>query len=181
MSQFPTPGGGPNQTLIELILAIKGLAQTVDLGFGNLKTILEADARSNAREIDRIRDMIAKNNQSLSVLPITLSDRVEKLLGHLEKDLDENVRAMVREVLVSINQVQDKFVQYIQAKGEPVPEELLEGPKQITGRIELRRDGTMDVRIQTAWAQRLIAGAKWGTVGGAAYGFIELLRYFLGI
>lgn len=176
MSQYPTPGGGPNQTLIELILALKGLAQTFDLAHSNIKNLVEAEAKANAREFDRIRDLIAKSNQSLTVLPITVSDRVERLIDNLEKDMDEKVQAMIREVSVSVQQVQEKFIQYIQAKGEPVPEELLDGPRQVTGRIQLREDGTMDVRIQTAWAQKAIAGLKWSAIGGGTYGLVELLR-----
>lgn len=181
MSQYPTTGGGQSQTLIELILALKGLAQTFDLAHGNLKTLIENEAKANARELDRIRDMLGKNSQSLSILPITISDRVEKLLGNLEKDIDEKVESMIREVTVSVTQVQEKLVQYIQAKGEPVPESLLEGPKEITGRIEVRRDGTVNVHLKTEWAKKVVMGLKWGAVGSAAYGAIELIRNFVGI
>lgn len=178
MSQHPTPGGGPNQTLIELILALKGLAQTFDIAHGSLRSLIETEHKANAREFDRIRDLIAKNNQSLSVLPITISDRVERLVDNLEKDIDDKVAVLLREINVSVSQVQEKFVHYIQAKGEAVPQELLEGPKEVTGRVELRRDGTMDVRLQTAWIGRGITVLKWGTVGSATYGFWELLRNF---
>jgi plasmid maintenance system antidote protein VapI len=159
MSQYPTPGGGPNQTLIELILAIKGLAQTFELAHASLKNLIESDTKTTARELDRIRDMLSKNNQALSVLPITVSDRVEKLVNNLEKDLDEK----------------------IEAKGEAVPEELLEGPRQITGRVEVRRDGTVDVRLQTVWIQRLIMGLKISAVGAGGYGVIEILRQAFGL
>jgi hypothetical protein len=181
MSQYPTPGGGPNQTLIELILALKGLAQTFDLAHGNLKNLIEADAKATARELDRIRDMIAKNNQAISVLPITVSDRVERLVNNLEKDIDDKVEATHREITSSINQIHEKFVLYIKAKGEPVPEELLEGPKQVTGRVQVTRDGTLDVRLQTAWIQRLIIAAKWGTVGSATFGLYEFAKMLLGM
>jgi hypothetical protein len=175
MSQYPTPGGGPNQTLLELILALKGLAQTFDLAHANLRSLIESESRQNARELDRIRDLIAKNSQSLSVLPITISDRVERLVGNLEKDMDERIGLAVKEVTTSISQVQEKFVHYIQAKGESVPEELLE-TKEVTGRIELRKDGSLDVRLQTEWAKRLITGLKWGAIGGGGYGVIEVVK-----
>lgn len=176
MSQYPTPGGGPNQTLLELILALKGLAQTFDLAHANLRSLIENESRSNAREIDRIRDLIAKNSQNLSVLPITISDRVERLVGNLEKDMDERIGSAVKEITTSINQVQEKFVHYIQAKGESVPEELLEPAREVTGRIELHKDGSLDVRMQTEWVKRLIVGLKWGAIGGGGYGAIELLK-----
>jgi len=178
MSQHPTPGGGPNQTLIELILALKGLAQTFDIAHSSLRSLIETEHKSNAREFDRIRDLIAKNNQSLSVLPITISDRVERLVDNLEKDIDDKVAVLLREINISVSQVQEKFVHYIQAKGEAVPQELLEGPKEVTGRVELRRDGTMDVRLQTAWITRGVTILKWGTVGSAGYGIFEILRNF---
>jgi hypothetical protein len=181
MSQYPTPGGGPNQTLIELILAIKGLAQTFELAHASLKNIIESDTKTTARELDRIRDMLSKNNQALSVLPITVSDRVEKLVNNLEKDLDEKIEAAIREITISVNQVHTTFVQYIKAKGESVPEELLEGPRQITGRVEVRRDGTVDVRLQTVWVQRLVMGLKISAVGAGGYGVIEILRQAFGL
>lgn len=178
MSQYPTPGGGPNQTLLELILALKGLAQTFDLAIDNLKTVIESEAKFNARELDRIRNDLGKNSQAMAVLPITLSDRVEKLIDGLEHDIDGKIEAMLREVQVSINQVQETFVRYIQSKGEAVPEELLEG-RQVTGRVEVRRDGTVGIMFNTAWSKRLILGLKWLTVGSASYGAIELFRQFI--
>jgi hypothetical protein len=176
MSQYPTPGGGPNQTLLELILALKGLAQTFDLAHANLRSLIESESRANARELDRIRDLIAKNSQSLSVLPITISDRVERLTGNLEGDIEEKIDSAVKEITGSINQVQEKFVHYIQAKGESVPEELLEPTREVTGRIELHKDGSLDVRMQTEWVKRLIVAAKWGAIGGGGYGVIEFLK-----
>jgi len=182
MSQNPTPGG-PNQTLLELILALKGLAQTFDIAHANLRSFLEAESKANSKEIDRLQNLVAKNNQSMSVLPITISDRVEKLIDRLEGDIDDKVEAMLREILIAITQVQDKFVNYIQSKGEAVPEELLEGPKSITGRVEVHRDGTVGIEFRAEWAKKMIQGLKWASVGaaltGGGYGFLEFLRWLL--
>lgn len=180
MSQNPTPDGSPNQTLLELILALKGLAQTFDIAYANLRSFLEAEAKVSAKEIERLQDMIAKNTQSMSVLPITISDRVEKLLDRLEGDIDDKVEAILREILLASNQVQSKLVDYIQAKGEIVPEELLGNPR-VTGRFEVRTDGTVGIEFRAEWAKKLIQGLRWASIGaaitGGGYGFHELLQY----
>jgi hypothetical protein len=181
MSHQPTPGGGPNQTLIELILALKGLAQTFDLAHANLRSLIESEAKASSKEIDRLRDLIAKNSQTLTVLPITISDRVEKLVDKLEEEIDEKVEAMLREVTVAVHQVHEKFILYLETKGEAVPQEILESKTNITGRVEVRRDGTVGIEFQAEWAKKMFSGLKYLAIGGSGVGVFEAIRYVFGL
>ncbi len=170
----------PNEssnTLIDLILALKGLAQTFDLAHMNLRSLIESESKAAMRELGHIRDILSKNTEALAILPISVADRVDTLLNKVERDLNEKSEAVLKEVTNSIAQVQEKFVQYIKATGEKVPENLLEK----SAKVEVRNDGSVSVYLQTEWVQKAIVAAKLLIFSGGSYSAIEFIRYLLNI
>lgn len=189
------PGGPPqNQSLLELIYAIKGLAQTIDFMHTDLRHRIEAEARDNNKELDKIADLVGRNGQGLSVLPITVSDRIEKMLNALreanEKKIDgliEEVRSIVDDLHIRLNrQVQIRRASSLSDVSDGVVEasaqEEISVRREITGRIEVHQDGSVNVTLSgkafawfSKWGKRIAIALATG--GGIAAAVREIYHY----
>lgn len=183
MAQSPTPGGGQNQTLLELIFALKGLAQTVEYYHKDLSQRLEEEGKSRIRELAQIQKIIDKNNQALSVLPITISDRVEKLLGNV----DQKIAAEFEDINKAVSEVRQKLWKYmkvteraISQTGEENSPEPIDEKAEITGKMEMTKDGNVRVELHSKVIKKIWYGIIVLAAGGGAYGLKETLMSVFG-
>jgi hypothetical protein len=186
MAQHPTPGGGPNQTLLELIFALKGLAQTIEFYHQDLSRRLDEEGRSRKADLDRLtkdlRDVIAKNGQSLSVLPITLSDRVEKIVTRTQDEIDKSVG----EVRSAVSDVRSKLWEYMQvteraiSQSDAVVESSRDDRADITGRIEVTEKGDIKLQFKSSILKKIWYGIIVIATGGGAYGFVKMIKELFG-
>lgn len=176
------PTGGPNQTLLELIYSLKGLAQTVEFFHQDISRKLDEESKARERELDQIRELVGESGQAVSVLPITISDRVEKLMSRLESDIGDKLR----DVDDAITDVRNKLEGYSRtaeraiSQNEGVVEHEPDSHADITGKIEVTEKG--DIRLQVnskvlkkVWYAFLVLAA-----GGGAYGIKELIQAIFG-
>lgn len=176
---------GQNQTLLELIYALKGLAQTVEFYHQDLARQLEEASKDRQRELDRIRDIVAKNAQAMAVLPITLSDRVEKLVGRLENDVDEKLDNVFRDLKTSVNEVRAKLDEFIKDKDYPhAPQNvdiIASGPVQaasddVTGKFELTKSGQIKVALHSSTLKKIWYVLLAAAGGGGLYGVWQAIQ-----
>lgn len=174
-------GGGQNQTLLELIYSLKGLAQTVEFFHQDISRKLDEESKARTRELDRLRDLLGKNSQTLSVLPITLSDRVEKLVGNLKTDIGKQLS----EVNTTIGDVQSKLYEYAKvtdravSQNEATVEALKDDRADITGRIEVANDGRVKIQVNSAILKKIWYAIVVLAAGGGAYGLKEAVSSLL--
>jgi Ca2+-binding EF-hand superfamily protein len=181
-----TTQGSQNQTLLELIYAVKSLAQQIDLFHQDLSRRLDEETRTRRNDLARVLDLSGKNLQSLSVLPITLSDRVEKLLARLESNVDgqiDEVKSAInelREALQEYNRTADRAISQneITAAVEAVQEKHQK--EDITGRIELTEKGEVHVSLNSRVLKKIWYGVVVLATGGGAYGLVELVKHIFG-
>lgn len=169
------PSGNTNQTLLDLIYALKSLAQQVEFYHQDLSRRLDEEVRARRSDFQRLLDISGKNLQSVSVLPITISDRIEKLLGRLESSLDGKFDT----VQTAINEARHALQEYTRISSAPHAEaEVKEAEKQedITGRIELTEKGEVRVLLNSRVLKKIWYGVIVIATGGGAYGFVELMR-----
>ncbi len=187
MPQQPTAGGGPNQTLLELIYSLKGLAQTVEFFHQDLSRKLDEESKSRAREFDKLRDIVAKNSQAIAVLPITFSDRAEKLVNKLGVDVGEKLRDVedavteVRRALEGYSRTVDRAVSQneMQAEVDARAQEV-DDKADITGRIEVTEGGQVKMQFNSKVLKKIWYGIVVLAAGGGAYGIKELVAAIFG-
>lgn len=181
MPTTPTPGGGPNQTLLELIFALRGLAETVEFYHKDLSQRLDEEAKNRSRELDQLRAIVAKNGQSMHVLPITMSNRVEKLLGELTTDLDHRFE----DLSGAVSEVRQKLWQYMKVTERAISqadgsvEEVRDDKSDITGKVELMENGHIKVLLHSKLVKRIGQGILLLATAGGAYGLGDLLKNWL--
>lgn len=182
MAPTPTPGGGQNQTLLELIYALKGLAQTVEFYHKDLSQRLDDEANARTRELESLRSLIGKTNQAVTVLPITMSDRVEKLLGQVTT----NVNDQFEDVAGAITEVRQKLFQYMRVTDRAISQnegtipEPVDEKAEITGRLEVTKAGNVRLQINSVLLRRLWQAAILAAAGGGLYGLKEFVSSLLG-
>lgn len=175
-----SPPSGQNQTLLELIYAIKGLAQTVEFYHQDLLRQLEEAAKDRQKELDRIRDAVAKNGQSLAVLPITLSDRVEKLIDRLEDSVDDKLDDGWAEIKSGLVEVRNRLLEYGKAissdsNGIVVESESPER-EDVTGKIEVTEAGELRMAFSSGALKKIkYIIISLSTIGGG-YGLWEVIK-----
>lgn len=187
MPQQPTQGGGANQTLLELIYSLKGLAQTVEFFHQDLSRKLDEESKARARELERLRDIVSKNSQAISILPITFSDRAEKLVNKLGVEVGEKLRDVedavteVRRSLEGYSRTVDRAVSQneMQAEMEAKAQEVDE-KADITGRIEVNEKGDVKVQVNSAILKKIWYGIVVLAAGGGAYGIKEAIQAIFG-
>jgi molecular chaperone GrpE (heat shock protein) len=194
----PAPPTTPNQSLLELIFAVKGLAQTVEFIHSDLRRLIEDESRSRNRELEKIRDLVVKSNQSLSVLPITISDRFESIVRHLEKGTNEKVDGVLEDVRLTLNDVRQKLWYYLREREKEQVVEVIkrevtgahravieqehEKKEEVTGSVSLMKDGDLRIQAKFDWKKlkTVLTVAKWAGVtlatGGGVAWLIEFLR-----
>lgn len=190
-SQPPSAPSGPNQSLLELIYAVRGLAQSVEYMHSDLRRLIEDDVNDRTSELRQFKDAFSKNSQALAVLPIQLSDRVENLLRRYEKSADGKVDDLMQEVEATLKELRDKLTQYVnihekKALVEDAVREVTGNHKivkeeDITGRIELTKKGEIMLHGKFDWKKlaKAIAIAKWIMVTLAAGGGVAWLVHFI--
>ena len=172
-----------NQTALELIYAIKGLAQSLEFLHSDLVRKLDESSKSQLKDLEQIRKHMDKSGQSLTVLPITLSDRVEKLIDGMEDRIDskfKEVHAALRDVnsrLADYTRTTDRAISHNEMQA--AVEEAREG-SDITGRIEVTEKGDVKVQLNSKVLKKIWYGVIVIATGGGAYSFIELLRRLFG-
>lgn len=175
--------GSQNQTLLELIYAMKSLAQQVEFYHQDLSRRLDEEVRSRRTDLARILDLSGKNLQSVSVLPITLSDRVEKLLSRVEAEMENkigDVRSAIDEVRRALQEyarTTDRAISHNEATVNVAREEK----EDITGRIELTEKGEVRVLLNSRVLKKIWYGVVIIATGGGAYGFVELVKRIFGV
>lgn len=182
-----TPGGGSNQTLLELILSLKGLAQTVEFFHQDLSRKLDEESKARSREIDRLRDLITKTNQAINVLPITFSDRAEKIINKVGLDIGEKLRDVedaiteVRRSLEGYSRTaeraisQNEMTEELENKLEQAAAHKTDEKADITGRIEVNEAGDVKVQINSKILKKLLYVLYVLAAGGGVYGLKEAL------
>lgn len=185
MSQHPhNPNGDENSRVLELIYAIRGLAQALEDMHQDIRRQLEAEAEDREKEFERVKDLLTKNSQALSTIPVVTSDRLE---GIIQKRVD----AVLDETRRTLDDVRMKLWMVVGApkgpeasgsgmtikEGIPIPIE-----ERVSGRVEIHRDGEIKFsggfnakKVATLW----LVG-KWILVslaaGGGIAGLIKLLQ-----
>jgi hypothetical protein len=187
MPQTPTPGGGQNQTLLELIYSLKGLAQTVEFLHQDLSRKLDDESKARARELDRFRELIGKNTQALAVLPITFSDRVEKFVGKVEEDVSqelENVRKAIERVtdkLEGYSRTAERAISQNEATAAVEAIEQAHEHGDVTGRLEVTKEGGLRMEINSTWLKKFWYVLLVLAAGGGVFGIKEVIKaLFLG-
>ena len=188
MSNPQTPNGSSQQTLLELIYALKGLAQTVELYHESISHKLDEHSQDRHVEIERLRDLISKNNQATTVLPITVSDRVEKLVAKLEVNLDKRFDGIFEETLEVLGEVRTKLAVYEKSvdrveraitDNEETAVRHVDEEREVTGRIEVTDDGDVTVTLNTELLSKIWKYAKYGIALLGAGGIAELIHRLL--
>ncbi len=190
MPQQPTQGGGQNQTLLELILALKGLAQTIEFYHQNLSRKLDEEAKARLREIDKLRELIQKNTQAINVAPITFSDRAEKLMNNLRNDINEKLRDVddavteVRNKLEGYSRTAERAISQNESTHEAEEKAALvqktDEKADITGRIEVTEGGEVKVQFNSKMLRRIWHAVLIAAAGGGLFGLKEAIQYLLG-
>lgn len=172
--------GSQNQTLLELIYAMKSLAQQVEFYHQDMSRRFDEESRARRSDVARILDLNGSNLQAVSVLPITLSDRVEKLLSRVEIEMGDridNVKTSIEEVrrlLYEYSRTTDRAISHNEAVAVETKEK-----EDITGRIELTEEGEVRVRLNSRVLKKIWYGVIVIATGGGAYGFVELVKRLL--
>lgn len=194
MSQQPTtPPPGGNQTTLELIYAIRGLAQALDFMHTDLRRLVEEEARDREEELEKIREVLAKNQQTLSVLPITISDRMENLVRRMDESVNRKVDGILKDVQMSLDDVRNKLWLYLKDQGDLHTElaalggAVLSKPdkkeEDVTGKVELHKGGKIAISFQTGWIKKAVTIVKWGVVflaaGGGVAGIVAVIKAIL--
>ena len=177
---------GHHQTLLDLIYSVRGLAQTVEFMHSDLRRLLEEGNRGRDHAVERLRELVEHNT---ALLPIAISDRLEVPVRRLESGIDEKMDVLLGDILKSLNEVRSKLWDYIQTKEKeasasktdsavPVPT-----AHEVTGKIEIRKDGQVNLSFHTEWVKKVITVGKYIilflAVGGGIAGIIQAIRSIL--
>lgn len=179
----PTPGGGQNQTLLELIYSLKGLAQTVEFLHADLSRKLDEESAARKAEVTRLVDGLDKQNQALTTLPIIFSDRVERLISGIRQDINEKLR----DVDDAVTQVRNRLEDYsrtteraISQHDDGVVQEEIREKAEVTGRIELTESGEVRVSLNSKLMRKMWYVLLFLAAGGGIYGLKQLLHVIFG-
>ena len=180
MGQRPTPASsGQNQTLLELIFALKGLAQALEYMHSDVRRLLQDEGRDRTQSAEKLAELCNKNAQALAVLPITISDRVEKLVDRMDSNVDKKIDSVLRGVRETIGTVQERLIRYAELAGDKsaVPEKRAED--DYTGKFEITKAGELKMAGKIP-VQRILTIAKWVGLGLASVGGLTgLIKLFI--
>jgi hypothetical protein len=178
--------GNQNQTLLDLIYALKSLAQQVEFYHQDLSRRLDEEVRVRRSDFARVLDLSGKNLQSVSVLPITVSDRVERLISRLEDALNgkfEDVKSAIdetRHTLQDYTRTTDRAISHNEMTSAVEAAKSHKDHEDITGRVELTEKGEIRVLLNSALLKRIWVVVVVIATGGGAYGFVELIKKLIG-
>lgn len=97
------------RTVIELTFAVRALAENTDVMHQDLRKLMETNHRSLDQVLDRVDETTSKHSQILQVLPISTSDRLERLI-------DKKVDGVLEDVRISVNDIRQKLYYYTREK-----------------------------------------------------------------
>ncbi len=180
----PTRAGTQNQSqsTLELIYAIKGLAQALESMHSDLVRRLEEEGRERDRDIERLSADIEDIQRVVGSLPVTTADRIEATINRkVDGVLDDTRRAL--------DDVRMKLWLHLGAprgpdasgsgmtikEGVPVPAD------NVTGRLTLLDDGNMKLegKVNAAKLAKIAVIAKWVFISiagaGGLAGIIKLI------
>lgn len=200
MSEIPDTPNLPNQNMIELIMAIKGLAQAVEFMHSDLVHRIEEAGRDRNEETKELRELLTSNSKDIAATPVAVTDRLQVIIDRLESNIDDRVDGVLDDVRVSLNGVRQKLWFYLKEKEKDkekserdemiedtksaVVRAITENEKTQTGKIELSKDGDIRLEAKFNWKSllKLVHFLKWGGIGAAGLGaikyFVDWIRSF---
>lgn len=166
MPHMPTTPEG-RSTMVELIYAIRALAQTVELYHSDLRHLLEEASRSRSREADLIKDAISENRRSLESLPFELANR----------RVDDDVRHALDDVILKLQAHMEQARGAAAMEGAP----LLAAPthaeeEQASARIQFTKSGMLQVALNAGWAKKVILIVKIVVIALSAGGGVAFIK-----
>ncbi len=97
------------QVTLEMIYAVKTLAENLDVMHRDLRQVLEEDARARDREIDRIKEIVTDSAEVMKILPIQTADRLDRLI-------DRKVDGVLTDARQSLEQLRLKLSFYMSTR-----------------------------------------------------------------
>lgn len=170
------------QELLQLIYALKALAMTVDSMHQDLRRLLLEEGRDREHDLDKLRTSIERNQQTLQVVPITVSDRIESII-------DRKVDGVMDDVRNSLIDLRQKLNGYLDSKKGPafdsgivrkaIKDSEKEKDEDITGRIELHKGGAVKVLFGPSFFKRLKITLYVILGAGGAGGLVKLVADYM--
>ena len=91
----PPENGSQNQSLLELIYAIKNLASNLEHMHTDVKRSIENESRERRECLERLNTQLQTNQQAIASIPVLVADRVEAdMAKRVDSILDETRRAL---------------------------------------------------------------------------------------
>lgn len=182
MGTRPTPSG-QNQTLLELIYALKGLAQALEYMHSDVRRMIEDENRDRTKDLEKLSELCQRNAQALAVLPITISDRVEKLVDKMQGGVDRKFDGVLEGVKMTVGAVQDRLIRYAEQVGDKGAKEavplLRPAEDDYTGKIEISKTGELKLAGKVP-IRKIIGIAKWAGIALASVGGVTgLVKLFV--
>lgn len=156
MPQSQVPNGGNNQTLLELIYSLKGLAQTVELFHQDLLRRLDDESRNRVRDLEPI----------------------ERSLDKLEVDIN-NIRDTLRDHSIAINRAITQIETTADIVEDSISVTSTTTTESVKGRVEVTKDGRVKFEVNKDWARKLVYILIAVGTGGGIYGIKELIQNLL--
>ncbi len=184
MGQRPTPSsGGQNQTILELIYAVRGLAQALEYMHSDVRRLLQDENRDRSKDVEKLTDIMNQNAQALAVLPVTISDRIERLMDRMEGHVEVKVDTVLDSVKTGLGVVQERLIRYAETQGDKSVKEavpLLRAPEDdYTGKFEISKHGELKVAGKIP-IKRVLFFAKWiGIALASVGGLTGLVKLFV--
>lgn len=105
-----SPPSSPEQlAMLEMIYAVRTLAENLDVMHRDLRSVIEADTKARDREIDRIKEIVQDSAQLLQVLPIQTADRLDRLI-------DRKVDGVLSDARHSLEELRTKLTIYMSTR-----------------------------------------------------------------
>lgn len=171
------------QTLLELIYSLKGLAQTVEMYHNNLSRLLEDDIASRQRDIrdirsemEKVRDFYNKGQHSLTNLPVTISDRIEKLIERVERGVDRRIEDAIDEVHEAVKDTQ----RHLQSLNQTLPQKDQDDKDDTGSRLEVSEDGHVRVNLHKTTLKKISLALIVIIASGFGYGTFEMIKTIIG-
>jgi len=200
---MPTPPERQQEPLLEVMYVLRTIMQSLDTVHQDLRRVMEEEGRARDHELDKIRDLITKNEISLATLPGEISNKlnrqvekkVDDVLDMVRRNLDDMRQALwtIRQYRQSEAQTPQHGIQIIQqtttpGQGVPILNPALLPPPggapvvetDVTAGLQLKKDGNVHFTI----TPKVITVAKWvgGTLvaAGSSVGFVEFIKKLFG-
>jgi hypothetical protein len=159
MPQVHQSQSSPNQTLIELIYALKSLAQQVELYHDDL--LRRLDDEVNSRRHDSA----------------TFAGRSERMLERLEAVLDSRIGGVTK-VIDEVRRVLDGHVRASEVAMNKV--EAIDDRGDVTGRIEVTDKGDIRVLMNSTVLRKIWYGLIAIATSGGVYGAVKAVQSIFG-